>query len=84
MRPSRWFRNLPMKIGALVATGLATLGFYTLIQAQGTTTRTDNATGATATASATTGQPGVSAPPTVAPIQRQAVPMPRRRTSRGS
>ncbi|MGH2632415.1 MAG: hypothetical protein ACRDG3_03305 [Tepidiformaceae bacterium] len=88
-----WTRNLPLKIGAVVAALAGTLGFYGLIQAHPLAGQTSS-TGATATAPASgaSGDPqptpippatsGDDSPQPVQQTPQQTIP--RQRISRGS
>jgi hypothetical protein len=82
----RWFRNLPVKVGAIVLAGLATLAFYGLIEANplnapSSTTQTSQGEGPSSTSPLTSNN-GIAPQPAVP--QRRVAPAPRARRSRGS
>lgn len=87
-----WTRNLPLKIGAVVAAIAGTLGFYGLIQAHPLNGRDANPAAATAPATSPVSEQAPSPVATAVPDSGESQPIeqqpqqtiPRHRISRGS
>ncbi len=86
----RWFRNLPLKLGALALAALGMLGFYGIVQANplahaSSQSQAQDPSATQPAATPPTPATGGLAPRSSIPQQRPApAPMPRARRSRGS